>query len=294
MKLLLRFAVVLVLLVAVLGAGAYLYLDRITAAVVEQGAGYATGTTTTVDSASVLLTKGRLGVHDVQVANPKLPEGGAFASPYFLKLGQGQFALDWSTAFDRTIRLPELTLDKLTLHLERKSGTSNHAIIRKRLEKLTGPDKKRPEDARQFVIDRILIKNVTITLHGYPFGKRTLNLRHPIELKDVGSDTESGVVAAEVTGVIVDAVFRSILADAGHFPEQFVQEVGSLFQKLKGFGDFGKQLLKDTGELLPGVGESSDEKENGPLKDLEKGIGDLFNGDEKKKNADQPAEEPAK
>jgi hypothetical protein len=287
MKLLLRSGLGLVLVVLLALLVTWIYLDWITQAAVEQGASYATGTTTTVHGVEVAPWAGRLGVRDVTVANPALSGEASFDSPFFLKLGQGRFAVAWDTAFSETIRLPELTLRELSLHLERKAGTSNHQIIREHLEKLSGPDKKRPEDARQFVIDRILIENVQITLHGYPGGQRTVKLSHPIELQNVGSNTDKGVVAAEVTGLILQSVFKSMLADAAKLPKALLGEVAGLLDKLRGLGDLGKQLFEDTGELLPDLGPTTQpgKDADGPVDDilggLEKGVGDLLNSEEK-------------
>lgn len=286
-KIIVRSLIALLVVLALALVGGYWYLDTITGEAVEQGAAYATGTKTTVAAAQVDLMGGRLGVSGVTVDNPKLPEGGSFDSPWFLKLGQARFAVQWNTVLAKTIRLPEVTFENLKLHLERKSGTSNHEIIRSRIKELMGPEKKRPEDARQYMIDKIRIEDVTIVLHGYPGGKRTLNLSEPIELNDIGTDTAKGVVAAEVTSLIVEAVFRSMIKDVANLPKMLVNDVGDVLKNLENIDEFGKKLFESTGELLPDFGNDKDKKdgEEGSLKDaagdIKKGIDRLLGGDDK-------------
>jgi hypothetical protein len=272
--------------------GGYAYLDWLTQAAVEQGAGYATGTRAEVAEADLAPWAGRLGVQEVTVANPKLPGGGSFQSPHFFKLGEGRFALDWSTLFSETVHMPELVLNNLHLHLERRGGTSNHQIILDRLEKLTESD--RPTEARKYVIDRLLVENVTVTLRGYPGGRRTVNLSQPIELKNIGSNTDKGVLASEVTAVVMQAVFKSILVDVASLPKDLVRDVGGMLQDLKGLDELGQQILKQTGQMLPdigdlfGSGQATDQAKDefNPIEELGSGFGDLFNDENEAR--DQP------
>jgi len=298
MKWFLRIALIVVVALALLAGGTYWYFDSLTRRAVSEGVTYATRTPTTVDEASLSPWAGRLGVSGVTVANPALDGKRSFSTPHFLKLGEGRFAFDWATAFSETMRMPELVIQDLDLYLEQQGDQSNHQIILERVKRLAGPEKKRPDKAQKFVIDHILIKNVTVTLRGYPGGDREVNLAQPIELKDVGSETEKGVIAAEVTGVILQAVFKSVLVDVASLPESLISEMGPMLENLQGFDPLGEQLLEETGQVWPGIGDilgggNGNGRDAGtqPAGEAERkpreGLGTLLNGDKQKQSGNE-------
>jgi Tfp pilus assembly major pilin PilA len=252
--------------VAVIGAvGLWLYLDWLTQAAVQRGVTYATDTATTVEQASLAPWAGRLGVERVTVANPKLKGEAQFQSSHFLSLSRGTFELDWSTAFTETVRTPKLVVNALHQQLTRQRVHYYHGIILERLEQLGG--EQRPADARKFVIDSIRIKNVSVTLHGYPGGRRTVELSQPIELKNVGSDTEKGVIVGEVTGVIIQAVLKSLLTDITGLPKDLTGKLEGMLEQLNSLDKLGEQLLNGASQVLPGLsdlfGNQDDKSKNG-------------------------------
>jgi hypothetical protein len=247
MKLIVRSSLALVLLVLLALGGAYLYRDQIARAAVERGMASATETAVTVQAADVALGDGRLQLDELQLPNPAMPGEGRFQSPFFSKVGQATVKLATSTLMSSTVHVKELKLSELTLHLERKNDTSNHAILRQRLRR------KRSETGTRLAVERLVVENVTVTLHGYPGGKRTFELPVAIELKNLGTDGEAGLSVGKVTGRIFDAIDRQIRREAGGGPNGWLNAVES----------FGDSLMNKTNDIFqrssPDTESSDDE-----------------------------------
>ena len=282
MKKLRRMLLVLVVIVLLALVGGYLYLDQITRSVIERGAAYATQTDASVRASSLAPWSGKLHVREATIDNPAPEQGPAFESPYFLSLGQGSLDLDWPSTLKKTVHLETVTLRDLTLHLERRDGQANYQIILRNLRRLTDPDQQ-PEDARKFVVDRLRLEDIRVSLRGFPGGERTLELP-PIELTDVGAK-RGGAVAAEITGLIIESLVKSMLSDVVQLPRALTGDLLKLVPDLGGLERLGRQIFdvdsllnSESGQAGELPTQPSDEGEGGGLFDR---LRDLAPGDEK-------------
>jgi hypothetical protein len=274
----------------------FFYIDRIAKLGVEGGATYALGVPTTLSSADVGVFSGEFAMSGLNVANP-----GGFQSPHFLRLGDGGVAVGLGSLMKETVRLPHLTLAELDVNLERRGGKSNYKTIMDNLKRLESGDKPadRSGGEKRFIVNEVDIRNVTINVDLLPAGGDLTRVTFPIEqirLTDVGSDTDKGVLLAELSGVLIKAIIAAaaqkggeiIPADVlGDLQSQLaqLQSLGDMgigllagaegqLQEITGqFGEVGKELEKAVGEL-EGVGEKAGE--------ALKGIGELLGGDKEK------------
>jgi len=239
-------ALTLLLLLIALIPLVHLSVRRASRAAVRRAARYATGLGASVGRLRLAPSTGRLSVSDLTLANPAAEP--PFQGPHFLKLGRGRFTVAWTSLLTRTVRLPEVTLDELTLHLERRPGGANYRPVLDRLERVLGPPvtagpassgepasargTKRP--ARKFLIGRLQVQRVHVSLAGVPGGPYQLNLP-PIELHEVGSESDRGALASDVAAIILRHVIHTAL-------RELIQR-GTLPGRLGRLQSFGREVL---------------------------------------------------
>lgn len=142
MKMLVKLAVGVVVLLLVAVVAVFLFVDAIAKGAIERGATYALGVQTTLGSADVGITSGEFGMKGLRVANPE-----GFASDHFMTLGSGVVAVSLGTLRQDVVELPLLALSGIDLRLEKKGALSNYKVIVDHLKSLqtgTGAGGKRP------------------------------------------------------------------------------------------------------------------------------------------------------
>jgi hypothetical protein len=265
------------------------FIDRLAKSGIEKGATFALGAQTTLGSADVGILAGALELKELQVSNP-----GDFSSPHFLKLGTGSTAVSLGSLRESTVVLPHLRLDGLDMHLEKKGDRSNYKVI---LENLKRFEAKEPDpDAKKFVIREVKLTNVTVHTNLAPIGGDLTRVDVPIEeiaLKDVGSDSGGGVVLAELTNVILQAVLAAVIQKGGDLPGELLNDLKGGLASLEGLDKLGEGAVSVVGESLKGIGgvggdalKGTAEAAEGVLKDAGdavKGLGGLLGGDKDKK-----------
>lgn len=268
MKWLLRFIILLVVVLIIGVVVAFMFINSIARNAVEKGATYALGVPTTLNSADVRVFKGEFDMGGLRVANPT-----GFDTPHFLTLDDGGVAVSLGSLREDTVELPVLRLTGIDVNLEKKAGKSNYNTITENLKKLSG-DAKPAADAPQgkrFIVREIVIRDVLVHVDVLPIGGELTRLHMPIPeitLRDVGSDTEKGVLMSELTGVIIRALFAAIIQKGGDLlPKDLLGDLGNA---LAGLGDLGKFGITMAGEAIGGIG--------GALGDLGKGAGEIGQG----------------
>jgi hypothetical protein len=268
MKFLVAALAVLVLLV-----GAVLfYLGPLLARAIERGAGSALGVETSVDSVRPGLLSGRLELSGLRVANPT-----GFASPDFLRLREGRVAVDFASLRADTVEIPELALEGIELHLERKVGAgTNYGAILDHLRSLETAEASKPAEAsagdeapgKKFVIRELRIQDVAARLRLAPeLGRLTeLDVEVPeIRLQNVGSGAEGGVRLEELCGLIVRALLDAVVRKGGDLGAMgrdlqlrlrgLDRLAGGVAGGLKAAGEDSPQLEERAGQVLRGLGD---------------------------------------
>jgi hypothetical protein len=272
-KLLLRGALILVVLLVVLGAGVFLFFDRIVAASIEKGATYATGVETKVGGIDASPFAGSFSIDDLSVANPQ-----GFRDEPFVNLASTRASWENGTILSDSIHVREFALDGVVVNLERTGGKTNYGTILDHVEKLSPPSGEPPAkseessgSSRELKIDRLVIRNVKTALHlsGIAGAAGSFQVEVPeIVIEDFNSRGSTGEIVAKLTRAVIEALLSSSLqAGRNVFPDDLLKDLGGQLEGLeKVLGDQAEGMLKD---LDSGIGDAKK-----ALKD----VGGLFKG----------------
>jgi hypothetical protein len=304
MKWLIRIVLVIVVLLVITVLGGFMYVDVIARRGVEHGATYALGVETKLAKADVGIFSGTFDMKGLNVANPE-----GFQSPHFLNLGTGGVDVTLPSLRKETVELTRLNLGDLDVNLERRGGKSNYDVILDNLRKLESGEKP-PEKSgseKRFIVREIDITDVNIHFDMLPEGGELTKVDVPIDairLTDVGSDTDKGVLLADLSGVIIKAIMAAAVQKGGDLiPPDMLKDLRTNLGKLNSLADMGIGVVSEidgkvqdltgtideiAGDLNGGVkGAEKGIKDAGKqLEDATKGIGDILGGGKKKEGGD--------
>lgn len=311
----------LVIVLAIFFALVAANLDRAARFGVEQGGTYALGVPTTLEAADVGLMSGTFAMQGLTVANPE-----GFSTPHFLALGEGAVAVQYASLNAETIRLPEVILDSVDVHLDREDGRSNYETILDNLKRFESGDSTEPapesDVAKQnIVVERLEIRNIVV--HADVIGATpTPVVIDGIILTDVGSGGADAMQLADLFGVVTKAVLLGAVQTGAQLPGQLVQELQTNLAGLESLSDLGigvaaqiggvtqdlgglaenisqgvfqsaEELSRTLGQGAQGVQDAAEEAGKAvedagrSLEDAARGIGNIFGG-----RKDEPEEEP--
>jgi len=287
---------VVVLLPIVAVAAVLYYINAIAKAGVEHGATYALGVTTTLDSISVGILRGRIALAGLDVANPA-----GYDADRFMGLGEGRVAITLGTLREDTVVLPELRLTQLEVNLERKQDRGNYDVILEGLKKFESSGQKTPpqdKPGKKFVIQQVTVEdiNVLVDVKMDPAGLSKIGLgsgvtRLPlhidrIELRDIGSESDGGMVLSQLSGLLTKAILEAIVKKGGSvIPNIISGELARGLDALGGLGDVSIKVVGDVttvvngqvknvtdlgGQILEGAGKT--------VEGLGKGVGEVGKG----------------
>ncbi|MFA9479639.1 AsmA family protein [Phycisphaerales bacterium AB-hyl4] len=289
------FAGVGALLVVLLVAAVVLYvsLDGLTRRGIERGTSYATGTTTTLNSAHLGIRQGELKLNALQINNPE-----GFESPHFLQLGDGDVAVTLRSLLRDQVQVPRLHLSGIDLNIERRDGRNNYDVILEHMEKLQGPPEEQPRDGKKYIINEVVISDVVVKAAVLSLGgeePRVVTIRlDNIRLTDVGSETEGGVLLEQLSGILINALLQAVVEQAGDALPSLI--AGDLRGALAGLGDLGDFDLEKITDNLGGIigdvtGDAADrdlrqEAEETLRRGVEDNLGGLLNRQRRNGNED--------
>ena len=295
MKKLLKIVAIVIVLIIIAVVVALFQIDRIARKAVEAGAGHALGVKTTLNDASVKVFRGESSISGLDVANPE-----GFKSDHFMTLGDAAVAVNLRSLMSSTVEVPTLTLDGLDINLEKRDGKANYGVIMANLAEFE--KKLPPEGGKKFIIKDLTIRDVKVTVDLLPIGgsltRQEVNIPE-IHLTDVGSDTKKGVLVSQLSGVILKAVFASLVDKGVQLPGDVLKDLGKGLQGLASVSKYGLEIsgqitskaLEITGEISKVVGEGVGKGlETGVkgvgkgVEGIEKGLGGLLGKDDKEKD----------
>jgi len=299
MKLFIRIAVVLVLLVIVAAVAGFVMIDSIATTAVREGAAFATQTEVEVESVDVKVFSTAAEINNLDIKNPAGPFMDAakdFDEPYrdlfgsFLILGNGKAEVSAGSVMSDKIVIPRVKLSDITLTLIGKDGKKNYEVILESLKRFQGDEPPaETKDQRQIVIEELIIRNITVyyyfdedpALGAVAVGPKKITIAddEPMVLKDVGS---GGVPISQVTADIITDVLVQVMANlAGDLGGHMKGLAGSLVDTL-GEARLGETIeALDLGGKLDALGELGiDVGELGidAIEGLGEGARDVFRG----------------
>jgi hypothetical protein len=296
LKKLVKLAILLVVIVLIGAVVAFVYVDSIAKAAIEKGGTYALGVNTTLGSADIGVFSGDFAMNSLKVANPE-----GFKSDSFLSLGDGSVKVSLGSLREEVIELPRLSLDALTVNLEKKDGQANYDVILANLKRFESADDggAPTEEAggKKFVIREVVISNVVINAEVLPLGGELSTVKVPIDeitMKNVGESgvKGSGLTLGELTALIVKTVFAAAIENgAGILPADLMNGLTDQLKNLDGLGNvavsIGGEALQNVGSMFGNVGGALEdvggevgETINEGLKGVGEGLGNLLGGGE--------------
>ncbi len=311
MKKLIKIAAIVVLalfLIVGITVGVVLYnIDSLAKRAVEEGGSSALGVTTKVESVSLHIFSGDVGLSGLEVANPS-----GFSGPHFLALKKCQASVTLDSLNKDVVEVPKLSLSGIDVSLERSSAGSNYGKIIENISKLKGPTPQAGGPEKKFIIHELTIENISIhaDILGAPGqigqivnGAAKVNVPiERIELKDVGKTGSgvggTGVTMKELSSIVVQAVLAAA-ADKGYgtIPGEILNDLKNAVTSFDGLKNLPVAVIGRAGEtvtMLGGTVEKIGEGAGKAINDVGKGVTDAIGGllggkkDEKKDPPKKP------
>lgn len=281
MKLLIKLVIGLVLLGVLLVFGAVLFAGKLVKAAIEEGGTYALGVPTTVDDVELGLFSGEFGLSGLAVANPE-----GFEGESFLTLARADVELGMSTLTSDRIEAPLLSIEGLTLSLERRDRKTNYAVILANLERVQSepqaPSGKEPakpggsaDGGPTLLIHEIVLRDITAHVDLVPIAgdalEKTVTL-HELRLEQVGDTGESlPQMIARLTTAVLRATVDSL---DGQIPPELLAQLRGDFARLD---EVKLRLGEDTRAKLDEAAQELEAKVRDGVNDaVEKGLNGLF------------------
>ena len=272
MKWIVRIALLAVVLGVIGVLALFFFVNPLLKQGVEQGGTYAMGVDTRLENIDLGLFSGQLDLSGLQVANPE-----GFRAAHFFELGSVEVAVTLPSLLADTVQVPLIELKKIELHLEEENGKKNYAVILDNLKKLSSSEpepgsqpeeeKKEEKPGKGFVIKTLTISDVTVHAD---WAGQTLRVNVPeIPLSDIGSESEGGVVLAELSGIIIEAILRAVVENAANlFPAGLLTD---LDQGLAALGKLGNYTTGAVTEVTAAAAEALE----GAASDVKKATEDV-------------------
>jgi hypothetical protein len=265
MKFVVRIALGLVLLLALVGAGVILFIDSLAKTAIETGGSHALGVETRLASASIGLFSGEFALSGLTVANPA-----GFAEPNFFALGGTRLALPLSSLRAERVTIPELVLEGITLDLERNAQGTNYGVILDNLSRFESsapaPDggaAPASEGGKVFVLKKLVVRDVRATVNLLPEGGALtkLSLAIPeVVVTDLGTDMS----LAQICALVVKTVVRAAIEKGGDaLPAELLADLRGRMGALEGQAraQLDAEVGKAQGELEHAAGKLGPEAE---------------------------------
>jgi hypothetical protein len=261
-------AIALLVLVAIAIGVVLMKINTIAKSGIEKGGTYALGVPTTLDSIDIAIFSGACDLNNLTIANPA-----GYHYDRFMKISSGEFALDTSTLRSDTIVVNKLHLTGVELSVEKTRDGANYQVILDNLQKTADalqsgqtkpaePAAKPTGDETGFIIKDILIEDIAVNVNLDALGlgstvKKTIHLKDPIHLTNVGSAKDAGAQMSTVIAKLVQTMLAEIIRQGGGLiPSEITDELGKGLDGIKAIGNIGTQLIGDTvGGTLKEVGK---------------------------------------
>ena len=273
-----RRIVIAVLLVGVLLAvGALLFIDSIAKQGISLAGTHVLGVPTSVREVSIGVLSSKSTIEGLEVDNPA-----GFAPVKFLSVGSIEVDAPFQGLIGSVIVIDRLAIRDLTLEIEKASdGTLNVERIVENLKKSMPAQETAPPpstesppptaDSREAIIRELRIERIEVRLRNIAGGKDgVVPVKLPdLVLRDLSSKGGVDVLASEVSGVVIGAVMKSVIA--ANIEGLGSEVVGAMQGAVEGIGGFIGGPLRDAVDV--GIRGASD-----ALKGVGKGLGDIGKG----------------
>lgn len=217
------------------------YIDHLAKVGIERGSTWALGVDTTLDEAGIGIVTGQSELSGPMVANPA-----GYQGDHFLRLGDGSVRVALGSLTGSTVEIPSITLTGIDLNLEQTLGGANYRVIMDNLGRFESAPAEEKSSGKKFVIREIVLKDVKVHVSAASSIGPGIRATVPIpqvRLTDVGSDSDGGVIMAQLVGELLKAIIAaSIENGAGIIPAEMIVGLQTQLAQLKSLADTGAKL----------------------------------------------------
>ena len=267
-------------------------LNSIVRRTVETQASSSLDLQTTLGAANVSIFGGSVSLKELKIASPP----GYKAVPMFA-LDQAGVNVRFGELRSDPVHIKHITLDSPKVVIEANGTKLNfQAIMEQQSKTPTDPKSGETETPIKLIIDQLDVTSPQIALRpglSIPGVKEEYALTLPtITLKNIGNDAgaQNGAAIKEVV-VLLLTTFAQKAAESDQLPPELKQVLNlNVDQVAQQLGQRAQEeLQKQVGKVGGEVGKQLEGalKEQDPGKAIEKGIGDLLGGKDKKKSTTQ-------
>jgi uncharacterized protein involved in outer membrane biogenesis len=232
---------------------AFVMIDSLAKAAIEQGGTYALGVDVAVDEADVQPFAGRFVMSSLAVSNPS-----GFSAPHFMALGSGDVNVSLGSLRSDLIELDVLALDGVNLQLQRKDGKTNYGAVLENLKRFESEEAKPAEESttadggKKFIVRQLKITNtnVGVDLLGLDKADSSIQVKlPPIEMKDVGSK-QNGLAMGELASLIIKVLLSTTVSVGdGVIPSELLGDLQGKLATLASVEQFAEVLSNVGAEL---------------------------------------------
>ena len=217
-------------LLALVGAGAWLYgnLDAVVKRAITHYGSQMTQASVTVDAVQMRSTDGAGTIRGLVVGNPA-----GFSSPYALKVGVIDVAVDLRTIGDPVVVIKRIVIESPELIYEKGATTTNFEAIQKNIAGALGTRKAGGEGTlstpRKLIVNELIIRQPRARATAAVLAGKTVSAMLPdIELHNVGR-AEGGITPAQLGDIVARTLSQRLATSLG-----FDRLLKSLGDRLKG------------------------------------------------------------
>jgi len=286
-----RFVLLLVFLVILGVAGAYVMRNSLVRAGVERGGTYATDLKTSLNAADLALFQGSLTLNDLNIANLQ-----GYKAPDFLTMKSCSVKISKPTSvLSDTVEIDRIAIDGLDVTLEQNGVRSNLSDIMDAINKKTAStgNSSNTSPGKKLKIGELSLTHLKVHVRAAPLPNLDLDLGD-ISMKDPTNPDGRPMKIADLIGKVLLHLSEQIV-DNPAIPAQLkdtmknVQAIvgnlqGELTKDLGGISGLATQNFQNLGKNLPDVGKNLQNVGSDLQKNL-KGLPDVFGGN---KNTTQP------
>ena len=242
-----KILIALVILIALIAAGAYYFLgnlDSIVKSAIEKYGSEVTGTSVDVGSVSIKLTEGSATIGNFTVGNPK-----GFDSDHLFSMNTTRVQIDTSKLSKDLIVIKEVLLDGPSINYELSADGSNVDAIKNNVGSSSSSSSDSASSAGpKIIIKNLIIQNGEVMASSSMIKDKTLNTKLPkVHMTNLGGS--SGGTPDEITKQIIDELLKQIGAAAKNL------DLSSLMSE-EMLKEMGKSKLNDaTGGTLEKIEE---------------------------------------
>ncbi len=270
MKALFKLVCILVVLglVAAIGAGVYVYMnkDTLIAKVIEEALEYILQVDVSLASAKLDIQGSRIDLYDLAISNPE-----GFKQPEAFSFTHATVDIDLASLRTDIPALNLLSMKEPKITLEHAAGGSNFDKLIANAARLESQEETEPMDVK---IDKIIVENATVTVSAPILPKAiTLKLAR-LELNNIG--TEDGTISAsKAIKILLSAILKeSLKSGKGILPDNLMDSFKGGAEVLKERLDMRREMLE---ESLGTGGENLKETTTEATEKVKTGLKGLFN-----------------